>query len=217
MENSSNMTVEAKTKRPVMVFDLGGVLIDWNPRYLYRKIFHNDEERVDTFLTTVYTPDWNAQMDCGYPFETAVKERCRLYPDQAEYIRAYWERWDETISGEISGTVDILAVLHEAGYPLYILSNWSAESFARVREKFPFLKWFDGAVISGQVRMLKPNKNIFDYLLWLAGCKAEECLFIDDHLNNTEAADTFGFQTILFTSPEELKKELQGKKILSAG
>ena len=209
------MTTTQKSKTPAIIFDLGGVLIDWNPRYLFRKLFDGDEERVEQFLAEVCPQSWNVKMDGGYPFKKAIEERCQLFPDQAQYLHAYWERWDETISGAIPGTVKILAELRDAGYPLYVLSNWSAESFARVREHFSFLEWFDELVISGQIGLTKPNKEIFDYLLEKVGLPAEECLFIDDRTENTEAAERLGFQTVLFTSPEELRSEL--KKLLILG
>ena len=208
------MTTTQKRKTPAIVFDLGGVLIDWNPRYLFRKLFNGDEERVEQFLAEVCPQSWNVQMDRGYPFKKAIEERCQLFPDQAQYLHAYWERWDETISGAIPGTVEILAELRDAGYPLYVLSNWSAESYARVRAQFPFLDWFDDLVISGQIGLLKPNRDIFDYLLEKVGLPAEECLFIDDRAENTEAAQQFGFQTVLFTSPEELLKYFQDIELL---
>ena len=208
------MTTIQKSKTPAIVFDLGGVLIDWNPRYLFRKLFNGDEKRVEQFLAEVCPQSWNVQMDRGYPFKKAIEERCQLFPDQAQYLHAYWERWDETISGAIPGTVEILAELRDAGYPLYVLSNWSAESYARVRAQFPFLDWFDDLVISGQIGLLKPNRDIFDYLLEKVGLPAGECLFIDDRSENTEAAEKFGFQTVLFTSPEEFRSYLIEKKIL---
>lgn len=210
------MTTTQKSKTPAIIFDLGGVLIDWNPRYLFRKLFDGDEERVEWFLSEVCPQSWNVKMDGGYPFQQAIEERCQLFPELADELHAYWERWEETIGGEIPGTVAILAELREAGYPLYVLSNWSNETFARVRKHFPFLDWFDGLVISGQIGLTKPNKEIFDYLLEKVGLPAGECLFIDDIATNTEAAAKLGFQTVLFTSPEELLNFLQDKELLEA-
>ena len=158
-----------KIKTPAFIFDLGGVLIDWNPRYLFRKLFNGDEERVEWFLNEVCPQSWNVQMDGGYPFEQAIEERCQIYPELSGELHAYWERWEETIGGAIPETVEILAELRDAGYPLYVLSNWSAETFARVRAQFPFLDWFDGLVISGQIGLTKPNKAIFEHLLEVIG------------------------------------------------
>ncbi len=208
------MTTTQKSKTPAIVFDLGGVLIDWNPRYLFRKLFDGDEERVEWFLAEVCPQSWNAQMDGGYPFQQAIEERCQLYPELSDELHAYWERWDETIGGPMPETVEILAELRAAGYPLYVLSNWSAQSFARVRAQFPFLDWFDELVISGQIGLTKPNKEIFEYLLSKVGLPAEDCLFIDDIATNTEAAKKLGFQTVLFTSPEELLIFFQNKELL---
>ncbi|MDK2980523.1 MAG: 2-haloacid dehalogenase [Chloroflexota bacterium] len=208
------MTKTGKQKTPAIIFDLGGVLIDWNPRYLFRKLFDGDEERVEWFLTEVCPQSWNVQMDGGYPFEQAIAERIEKFPELSEELHAYWERWEETIGGAIPGTVEILAELREAGYPLYVLSNWSAETFARVRAHFPFLDWFDGLVISGQIGLLKPNREIFEHLLEQVGRPAEECLFIDDHATNTEAAEQLGFQTVLFTTPGTFKEQLIAKNII---
>ena len=131
-----------------VVFDLGGVLIDWNPRYLYRKLFPGDETGMEHFLSTVCTPAWNEQQDAGRPVAVAVAELLGRYPEQEPLIRAYYSRFNETLRGEISGTVRLLEALDLAGIPLYALSNWSAETFPNARARFGFLSRFRDIVVS---------------------------------------------------------------------
>jgi 2-haloacid dehalogenase len=209
-----SVTFEHKTRNPALIFDLGGVLLDWNPRYLYRKIFSGDEAKVNFFLKEICPQSWNMRQDIGYPTAKAIEERCLLFPHYSAEIHAYYERYPETVKGEIAGTVAILRELYEAGYPLCALSNWSAETFNMVRGKFPFLKWFDAMVISGEVGLTKPDKAIFMLAAQHVGRPPQDCLFIDDLTVNIDAAREYGFQTIAFTSPQELREELVEKKIL---
>jgi 2-haloacid dehalogenase len=138
------------TPRPtVAVFDLGGVLVDWNPRYLYRTLFGGDAAAMERFLAEVCTPAWNDEQDRGRPFAEACALLVRDHPDQRELIEAWPFRFDETMAGPIPGTVEILAELRARDVPLYALSNWSAETFPRAQARFPFLQWFRGIVISG--------------------------------------------------------------------
>lgn len=208
------MAIENKTKSPAFIFDLGGVLIDWNPKHLLRKLFVGDEAAMEHFLAVVCPQTWNVTLDKGYSFAKAIEERVSMFPEYSSYIYAYYERWEEMVKGEIKETVDILSSLREAGYPLYALSNWSAETFNRVRDQFEFLTWFDDMIISGEVKMVKPHREIFDLLLERIQCEPEDCLFIDDHSSNTEAAESYGFQTILFSSPSQLKTELSERGLL---
>lgn len=200
--------------KPAVVFDLGGVLVDWNPRYLYRKLIE-DEAAVEKFLAEVCTPEWNLRQDAGRPFAEAVEELIVQYPDQQELIRAYHLRWEETIGGPIAGTVEILAELRRAGYTVAALSNWSAETFPVARRRFDFLNWFDMAVISGEVKMIKPDPRIFELLLERLGRRAGECVYIDDVEANVEAARRLGFRAVHFQSSEQLRDELQRLKILT--
>src|SRR3954468_20613878 len=147
-----------------IVFDFGGVLLDWNPRYLYRKLF-DDQAAMERFLTEIGFNEWNAQLDKGRVFAEGIAAWCAQYPDRADLIRAFHERWDESIAGAIEGTVDILARLKQTGYPLYALSNWSAETFYRVRHRYDFLDWFDLIVVSGEVGCIKPDPQIYNMLL----------------------------------------------------
>lgn len=208
------MTFNQKTRNPALIFDLGGVLLDWNPRYLYRKIFKGDEAKVEFFLKEICPQSWNMRQDTGYPTAQAIAERCLLFPQYSAEIHAYYERYPETVKGEIAGTVAILRELREAGYPLCALSNWSAETFGLVRGDFPFLKWFDAMVISGEVGVAKPYRAIFMLAAERVGRALQDCLFIDDLTVNIEAAREYGFQTILFTSPQELRIELKERQVL---
>ncbi|MCD4672636.1 MAG: HAD family phosphatase [Anaerolineaceae bacterium] len=205
-----------QSKQFTIIFDLGGVLIDWQRENLYEKMFANDDAGMRYFLDEVCSLEWNAQMDKGYPFAKAIDERAAQFPDYEEYIRAYWTRWEEMITGEINGTVDILASLREQGYPLAVLSNWSSETHARVYKQFDFLHWFDTVVISGREKMIKPDPAIFNLLLERLQRQAGECIFIDDTIANVQAAQAHGLQAIQFTSPEQLRAELaeQGVSVL---
>jgi 2-haloacid dehalogenase len=204
-----------QNRKPAVVFDLGGVLVDWNPRYLYRKLIE-DEAAVERFLAEVCTPEWNLKQDAGRPFAEAVEELIVQYPDQHELIRAYHLRWEETVGGPIEGTVEILAELKRAGYTVAALSNWSAETFPVARRRFDFLNWFDVTVISGEVKMVKPDPRIFELLLERLGRRAEECVYIDDVEANVRAARELGFRAIHFTSPDRLREELKRMEILAA-
>jgi 2-haloacid dehalogenase len=193
--------------RPAIIFDFGGVLIDWDPRYLYRKLFDSDEQ-VETFLREVDFFEWNLKQDAGRAFEDAVAELCAQFPHYCEMISAYDHRYDESLSDPISGTVEILRTLKQAGYALYGLSNWPGEKFRNVRHKFPFFEWFDDIVISGEVRLAKPDPRIFALLLERIGRPAQECVFIDDSAKNIAVAREMGFQTIQFEGPEKLGQAL---------
>lgn len=200
--------------KQAVVFDLGGVLIDWNPRHLYRKMFDGDEEGMERFLSGVCTPEWNVRQDEGRSFAEATEELIARHPEQAELIRAFFDRWPEMIAGAIEETVEILAEVKGAGREIYALSNWSAETFPHARERFQFLDWFDFTVISGEIGLVKPNRQIFDFLLENTGRRAEECVFIDDSPANTAVARELGFDAIYFRSPRQLRGELMSRGIL---
>lgn len=190
------------------IFDFGGVLIDWDPRYLYTKLFNGDREAVERFLSEVRFYEWNLRQDEGRPFSEAVSELCVRYPMYSEMIRAYDTRWIESISGPIRPTVEILDALRQAGYTLYGLSNWSVEKFQVARHKFEFFGWFESILLSGEVKLVKPDPRIFTLLLNRIGRRAQECLLIDDSEQNIAAARRLGFQTIHFQSPQQLSGEL---------
>jgi len=198
-----------------IVFDLGGVLIDWNPRHLYRKL-HSDERAIDEFLVEVDFAGWNAGMDRGRPMADGVRELKQQFPHRAEWIDAWMQRWRESLSGPIPGTVAILEELREAGFPLMALSNWAADTFASVRGDYPFLAHFEHIVLSGEERVIKPDPEIFRRLLKRIGRRAEECLFIDDVAANVAAAQSLGFDVIQFRTPEQLRQELVRRRILGS-
>jgi 2-haloacid dehalogenase len=199
-----------------IVFDFGGVLVDWNPWYLYRNDFE-DEDAMHGFLREIGFAEWNHEQDKGRAFADAVAIHSERFPQHAGMIRAYDERWVESVGGEIAGTVEILRELKRAGYLLYGLSNWSAEKFVFVRERFAFFELFDGIVLSGEVKLAKPEPEIFGLLLAQSGQNAENCLFIDDSEKNIRAAEALGFQTVQFVSPEQLERELRELGVLWAG
>lgn len=200
-------------KTLAIVFDLGGVLIDWNPRYLYRRLFGGDEAAMERFLSEVCTPEWNSRQDAGRPFAEAVAELSAVHPHLRELIEAYHVRWIEMLAGPIEGTVSLLEQLHERGHYLCALSNWSTETFPLARERYPFLERFRTIVLSGEERLIKPDPAIFQVLLKRIGRRAEECLFIDDVPANARAARQLGFGAIEFTSPEDLRARLRERGV----
>jgi 2-haloacid dehalogenase len=190
------------------VFDLGGVLVDWNPRYLYRRLFDGDEAAMERFLAEVCTPAWNDEQDRGRPFAEACALLVRDHPERRALIEAWPARFEETMAGPIAGTVDVLAELRARGVPLYALSNWSAETFPRARARFPFLEWFDGIVISGALRIAKPDPAIYRHLLEAYDLRAGELVFIDDAARNVEAAEALGIRAVRFTDAAALRADL---------
>ena len=204
-----------KNVRSILVFDLGGVLIDWNPRYVYRVLFEGDEEKVEWFLSNICTAAWNEQQDAGRSFDEAVRVLTGEYPEYELSIRAYYDRWEEMLGGAIEGTVQLLAELKERGVPLFALTNWSAESFPIARQKYPFFDWFDGIVVSGEVGMIKPHPQIFRHLVSTHEIQPEHAVFIDDNLHNVEAARQLGFHGVHFLSPTQLRAELEALGFLS--
>ena len=191
-----------------VVFDLGGVLIDWNPRYLYRKLF-DDEAAMETFLADVVSPEWNGQQDSGRTWAEAVEVLSREHPEQRDLIAAYWHRWQETLGDAIAPTVAILEELHEAGVRLYALSNWSAETFPVARPRYPFLDWFDGIVISGEEKVAKPEPAIFRHLLDRYGLEPATTVFIDDSEANVRAAAAEGIVSLRFVDAATLREDLR--------
>ncbi len=196
-----------------VIFDLGMVLIAWDPRLLYRKIF-NDEAKVEWFLMNICNHDWNLEQDRGRNFADAVKILSAQHPDYAEEIAAYDKRWHETIPGAISGSVDILEALHKQGTPLYAITNWNQDKFRETRLRFPFLNLFRDIVVSGDEKLIKPDPAIYELSLKRNGLKASESLFIDDSLKNVKGAEAVGMKAHHFTTPEKLKAELKGLKLL---
>jgi 2-haloacid dehalogenase len=197
-----------------VIFDFGGVLIGWDPRKLYSQFFPEQPQAMEDFLAEVSFMEWNAQQDKGRPFVEAVALLSKQFPHRAYLIRAYHEHYKETLTGVIEGTVELLRTLKNKGHSLYGLSNWSAETFATVRHEFEFLNLFDDIIISGDVKLIKPEPEIFELCLKKIGRPAGECLFIDDSEANIITARKLGFDTVHFNSPEHLKNELQIRKLL---
>jgi 2-haloacid dehalogenase len=195
-------------QRSVAIFDFGGVLIDWNPRYLYRKLFDGDEAAMEHFLATVCTPEWNLCQDAGRSFAEATAVLAREHPDKLPLIEAWSRRFDETMRCAIDGSVAILAELRAREVPLYGLTNWSAETFPVGRRRFEFFAWFRGIVVSGEEKLIKPDPRIFDVLLQRYGIAAEHAVFIDDNPRNAAAAAALGMHGIHFTDPPTLRRDL---------
>lgn len=195
----------------LVVFDLGNVLIDWDPRHLYRKIFA-DEAAMERFLAEVCSPAWNVMQDAGRTVAEATAELVARFPREEALIRAYYDRFDEMIPGAIEGTVAHFARLRERGVPCYALSNWSRETFARTRPRFPFLDWFAGLVISGEERVCKPDPAIFRLTAERFGFRPGDALFVDDSARNVEAAAALGFHTHHFDGADGL-----GRRLAAAG
>ena len=191
-----------------VVFDLGGVLIDWNPRYLYRSLFEDDDAMED-FIATVTTSDWNRAQDAGRPWSEAVEELAARHPERRELIEAYWRRWPEMLGEAIDPAVEVLADLRRTDVALYALSNWSAETFPAARPRYPFLEWFDGIVISGEERLIKPDPRIFGVLLDRYGLTAGSTVFIDDQASNVDAATALGIVGVRFTDGDALRRDLR--------
>jgi len=197
-----------------IIFDFGNVLLEWNPRLVYRRYFPDNEAAMEQFFHEVNFMDWNAQQDKGRTFADGVKELSKQFPQYSHLIQAYHEHWKDSIGDSFTGTVEILKRLKKAGYPLYGLSNWSAETFPYAREQYDFFGLFDDIVISGEVGMVKPEPEIFEITLQRISKPAHECLFIDDAPANIEQARRMGFTTILFQSSEQLEKELHRLNLL---
>ena len=190
------------------IFDYGNVLLEWNPRYVYQRYFPNDPAGMEDFLKEIDFMAWNAQQDKGRTFAEGVEALSKQFPHHAQLIQAYHDHWVDSIGEAYWETVEIMQQLKQKGYPIYGLSNWSAETFPYARERFNFFELFDDMVISGAVGFVKPEPEIFQILLEKIGKPAQECLFIDDSFPNIEQANAMGFQTIHFVSPSQLTDSL---------
>ncbi len=180
-----------------VVFDFGGVLIDWNQRYLYRKVFASEEE-MEWFLANVCTSEWNARQDAGRPFAEGIAEAKAQYPQYSEQIEMFWSRWIEMVGGEIQENTDWLRRLKAEGYGIYGLTNWSAETLPQVMESYDFFSLFDGIVVSGEEHLLKPDPRIYRVLLNRYHLNPAECLFVDDNPQNVAAAKHIGMWGLTF-------------------
>jgi len=197
-----------------VVFDLGGVLIDWNPRYLYRKIFDTEDE-VDHFLDHICTRAWHEKQDAGQSTADATAERIAAFPSHRAEIEAFYDRFDEMLGGPLDETVTVLAALKDAGLPLFALSNWPAETFPEAKSPYEFLSWFRGLIVSGYEGVKKPDPRLFEILCARHGLSPATSLFIDDVQDNISAAQALGFQTHHFTDAATLRMDLVAKQLLS--
>jgi len=199
---------------PVVIFDLGGVLIDWDPRHLYRTLF-DDEDAMEWFLAAVCTGVWNAEQDAGRPFEDGIAELAGRHPEFRPLIEAYWRRWPEMIGGAIEDSVAILDELRGSECELHALTNWSAETFALTRPRFAFLDWFRIILVSAEVGLIKPDPRIFARLLERIERKPRECVYIDDSPPNVAMAGHLGFDAIHFRDPGRLRGALVERGLLA--
>ena len=197
-----------------IIFDLGGVLVDWNPDYVFLDEFGGDRKKMQRFYEEVCTFDWNENQDAGYPLAQAMEDRVALFPEQEARIRMYYGRWEEMLGGPIAGTVALLKKLVDhPDYRVVALTNWSAETFPIALARFDFLHWFEGIVVSGTEQTRKPFPEIYQTTLERFGLEAPASLFIDDNARNIAAAAALGIQTIQFKNPDQLKTDLRTKGI----
>ncbi len=201
-----------------VVFDLGAVLIDWNPRYVYRR-FTSDETRIEYFLKNVATGEWNSRMDAGELFQAAIDERAREFPEWKEWLQAWRDHWPTMLHGPISETVqvfeEVVAQRRQGRLKgVLALSNWEANTFKIARARFPFLENFDARLISGEEKMIKPDPRFFRLLMERHGVVPERAIFIDDVDKNIEAATKLGFQTHHFVKAAGLRTRLHELGVL---
>jgi 2-haloacid dehalogenase len=191
-----------------IIFDLGAVLIDWNPRHLYKQLF-TDEAEMEHFLANITTSDWNEEQDAGRSLQEGTEWLVEKHPEHEANIRAFYGRWEEMLGEAFHDTVEIFRKLKACGhYKIYALTNWSAETFVIAKQRFEFLNWFDGIVVSGDEKMRKPQLEFYQLLLNRYHVNAEECLFIDDNYRNILAARELGIASIHFTSAATLEQQL---------
>ena len=190
-----------------IIFDFGGVLVDWNPHYLYDSYF-GDTKKTDYFLMNICTPKWNAQMDGGKPFADGIAEKIAEHPEYEKEIRMYWTDWEQMMGKQIDGMQELLQELKTAGYHIYGLSNWSAETFYQVRNDYPIFDLLEGFVLSGEEKCLKPEPQIYTILLDRYQIEPDTALFFDDNIDNVEGAKAVGIHGIQFVSAEQIRKEL---------
>jgi 2-haloacid dehalogenase len=201
-------------KIKTIIFDLGGVLIDWNPHYVFHDAYFDSIEKKNYFFENICTSDWNENQDAGYPIARATEERIALFPDWEKEIRDYYGRWTDMLGGPIAETVKIFRELKKnPGLKFYALSNWSAETFPIALERFDFLHWFDGRVVSGEEGMRKPFPEFYKLLLNRYNVDPEQALLIDDNMRNIKAASVVGIKGVHFINPEQLKNELANYQI----
>ena len=195
-----------------IIFDFGGVLIDWNPEYLFRKEFECESD-MNYFLENICTSEWNIQQDAGRPLSEATKTLQKEHPEYKELIGMYYGRWEEMLGGVIEDSVRVLYLLKDK-YPIYGLTNWSAETITIAYRRYDFFNYLEGIVVSGEEELIKPDPKLYQVLLNRYRLKANETLFIDDNIHNIETAQEMGFHTIHFTENMDLEKEVKEMGLL---
>jgi len=209
------MLDHSATRTTAVVFDLGGVLIDWNPRHLFRSVFDGDEAAMERFLGEVATSEWNAEQDRGRSWADGLALLVDRHPEHRAAIEAYWPRWLETIGGPLHASVDVLGDLRRTGRTrLLALTNWSAETFERARPHFEFLDWFEAIVVSGAERLIKPDPAIFAILVERHRVDPRRTVYIDDTAVNVRVAADLGFDAIAFSGAADLRRELMRRRLL---
>ena len=202
-------------KIDTVIFDLGGVLVDWKPEYLYRKVFNGNEKKVQWFLSKVCTSTWNAEQDGGRTIEEAENIKIAEFPEHEDLIRLYYNQWHQMFSGPIEENVTLFKSLKASGnYKIYALTNWSAERWDKALQLFPFFNYFDGVVVSGQEKMRKPSLEIYELILNRFQISPEKAIFIDDNEENVTAAKTLKIHGIHYKSPQQLLKNLQSCQLI---
>ena len=191
-----------------IIFDFGGVLLDWNPRYLYKSYFNNDEE-MEHFLADICNGEWNIKQDAGRPFAEAVKELQAKFPEYAEAIQMYDDDWEKMLKCELPGSIDLLKELKFMGYGIYGLTNWSAEKIGYAFANYSFVSLFDGSVVSGVEKVVTPDRKIYEILLEGYSLKPGECVFIDDTQDNVDMAKVLGINAIRFDNIGNVKEHLE--------
>lgn len=197
------------SKIETIIFDLGGVLIDWNPKYVYREVFKGDEKKVDWFLDNICTSDWNVEQDAGRTFKEATEFLIKQYPQYEQWIRIYYDRWEDMLGGPIKDSVLLLEKLKKANsHQLYALTNWSDEAFPVAIQRYDFLQYFDGILVSGTEKMRKPFTEIYELILNRYKLSASKSVFIDDNLDNVLGAQKVGMKGIHYKNSQQLINEL---------
>ena len=193
-----------------LIFDFGGVLIDWNPAYVFLKEFRGNQDEMSHFLNTICSWEWNENQDAGYSLDKATEERVAMYPEHERLIRMYYGRWEDMLGYEHTDTVELLKKFIDNGtYRLIGLTNWSHETFQVALERFDFLSWFEGIVVSGTEKMKKPDASIYTLTLDRYNITARNAVFIDDKLENVHAATKLGIHGVHFTTAAKLKRDLE--------
>ena len=199
--------------KKTVIFDLGGVLIDWDPRYMYSSIFET-KDAMEHFLATVCTSDWNEEQDGGRSIEEANKVLIEQFPEYTQEILAFYGRWEEMLNGVFEDTVDILRKICNQYPKVFALTNWSAETFPVALKRYEFLNWFEGVLVSGREKLKKPDPEIYKLLLSRYDLEADDCLFIDDNLRNVKAAIKTGIASIHYKNSAQLIEDLKQYDII---